>query len=164
MKYTVAAALLAALTFSFPAVSDSEEPAWLFVQNAESATVSDGMLTLEGVSPVMLAFTDRPDRMVFHLETQDFAEDVWNDGENSFAADPPNAVLVYREGSQTDSVVLELSDLTMVDGDTLAYSVSVLDGDLPSAMEDPHLVIDSTGGAGGRGGLFGGNGGSGSGE
>ncbi len=36
---------------------------WLFVQVADSVTVSDKTLTLKGVAPQTLMFADRPERM-----------------------------------------------------------------------------------------------------
>ena len=40
-----------------------DELSWLFVQSADHFTLADGVLTLEGVSPSTLSFTDRPDRI-----------------------------------------------------------------------------------------------------
>ncbi len=116
------------------------------LQCAAGATVSDGILTLEGVNPVTLAFTNRPQRMVTHVDTQAFAETVWSEGENSFAAGPPNAVIVYREDCETKSAVVGPAELRMAQGGILTCAVSVFDGVLPPAMKQPGIIIGNTGG------------------
>ena len=69
----------------------------LFVQTAASLT-SDGekTITLHGLSPSTLYFADRPKREVGHMSSARFV-DLWGEGENSFAVDPPNAVLSFAE-------------------------------------------------------------------
>ncbi len=69
----------------------------LFVQSA-SSLASDGekTITLNGLSPSTLYFADRPQREVGHMPTKLFVE-LWGDGENSFAVDPPNAVLSFAD-------------------------------------------------------------------
>jgi hypothetical protein len=66
----------------------------LYVQSARGL-VSDGVaFTLRGLAPSTLMFSDRPERIVGHLSSAQFV-DGWGDGENSFLADPPNAVLSF---------------------------------------------------------------------
>ena len=60
----------------------------MFVQTAQAA-VSDGTtLTLKGVTPSTLYFSDRPQRVVGHMTTADFVE-LWDAGENSFEERSP---------------------------------------------------------------------------
>ena len=59
---------------------------------ASGSKGSDGVLTLSGVSPATLYFSDRPERVVGHMTNEQFVEG-WSLGEDNFAADPPNAVL-----------------------------------------------------------------------
>ena len=66
----------------------------LFVQTAASMSSDGGRITLQGVSPSTLYFADRPEREVGHMSSREFV-DVWGEGENSFAANPPNAVLSF---------------------------------------------------------------------
>ncbi len=66
----------------------------LYVQSAESATSDNGAFTLHGLAPATLMFSDRPERIVGHLTAAQFIHG-WGDGENSFAVDPPNAVLSF---------------------------------------------------------------------
>jgi hypothetical protein len=60
----------------------------MFVQTAQGIDSDAGTLTLRGVTPSTLYFSDRPQRVVGHMSTADFV-DLWAIGENSFEADPP---------------------------------------------------------------------------
>ena len=65
----------------------------LFVQSAKSATLSkDGVLTLKGVSPTTLYFSDRPARIAGHYRNAEYMQ-FWQGGNDSFLKDPPNATL-----------------------------------------------------------------------
>jgi len=66
----------------------------MFVQTAQGVTGEAGTITLRGVTPSTLYFSDRPQRVVGHMTTADFVE-LWDEGDNSFEADPPNAVLSF---------------------------------------------------------------------
>jgi hypothetical protein len=73
-------------------------------------------VTLQGVTPSTLYFSDRPQRVVGHMTTADFVE-LWGEGENSFASDPPNAVLAFLgsgEDAPQDAVVV-IKDPELVD-------------------------------------------------
>jgi hypothetical protein len=117
----------------------------MFVQTAPRA-VSDGeRLTLEGVAPATLFFSDRPQRVVGHLSNADFVG-LWAEGENSFAEDPPNAVLAYLEpedGAPEDAVVV-LRDPATSDG-SVSYAIEVLEGSVPAAAGPVSLFIDPLG-------------------
>jgi hypothetical protein len=57
----------------------------LFVQSARSATLSkDGRLTLKGVSPTTLYFSDRPARIAGHYRNAEFMQ-FWQGGKDSFS-------------------------------------------------------------------------------
>jgi hypothetical protein len=71
--------------------SEATEIEALFVQSAGGMAYQDGMLILEQLSPTTLMFSDRPERVTGHV-TEEFV-DSWDQGDNSFASDPPNAVL-----------------------------------------------------------------------
>ena len=68
----------------------------LFAQTAREVTSEGDKVILHGTSPATLYFSDRPQRVVGHLTTKKFVEE-WGEGENSFAADPPNAVISFVE-------------------------------------------------------------------
>src|SRR4051812_34217837 len=79
----------------------------LFVQTAASMTGESDRLVLHGLSPSTLYFADRPQREAGHMSTASFV-DYWDEGENSFATNPPNAVLSFAEPGDrppTDVVV-----------------------------------------------------------
>src|SRR5690348_6722895 len=118
----------------------------LFVQTAASLTSEGGKaMTLHGLSPSTIYFADRPQREVGHMATRHFV-DLWGEGENSFAADPPNAVLSFAEpGDRTpEEVVVTIRDPSLV-GDSLSYQVDVLDGTLPTTTGPCALFIDPFG-------------------
>jgi hypothetical protein len=68
----------------------------LFVQTAASMTSGRETITLRGLSPSTLYFADRPRREVGHMSSGQFVAS-WPAGDNSFADNPPNAVLSFAE-------------------------------------------------------------------
>ena len=68
----------------------------MFVQTAQGIESDGAKLTLQGITPSTLYFSDRPQRVVGHMATTDFV-DLWATGDNSFETDPPNAVLSFLE-------------------------------------------------------------------
>ena len=92
-------------TTSPPTIVILEE---MFVQIARTVTSDQKTLTLQDVSPSTLYFSDRPERVVGHLTTEQFVEQ-WTEGPNSFFEDPPNAVLSYVDAGAdvpSDAVVI----------------------------------------------------------
>lgn len=59
----------------------------MFVQTAQGVDSASGTLTLKGVTPSTLYFSDRPERVAGQMATSDFV-DLWGAGENSFESDP----------------------------------------------------------------------------
>ena len=117
----------------------------MFVQIARAVSTDDGTLTLRGVSPSTLYFSDRPERVVGHMTTEQFVEQ-WTEGPNSFFEDPPNAVLSYvgtGEDMPSDAVVV-LRD-PVVSGSSLSYSIEVLEGAVPAESGAVTLFIDPLG-------------------
>ncbi|MBX3029435.1 MAG: hypothetical protein KF809_04710 [Chloroflexi bacterium] len=126
-----------------PGPEETSEPAqsWLYIQTAESATFDGTTLTLGNASPTVVAFTDRPERTVRPGPLTDLVAH-WGDGENSFAADPPQAGLTSIVDGGLQTAVVELSE-PQLDGTTLTYQVRVLEGDVPETGGQSSLVIDS---------------------
>lgn len=118
----------------------------LFVQTAGRLT-TDGekTITLDSLSPSTIYFADRPKREVGHMTTSQFV-DLWGEGDNSFALDPPNAVLSFAEPSDRtpEEVVVTISE-PRLNGDSLTYQVTVLDGTLPASTGPCALFIDPFG-------------------
>ena len=117
----------------------------LFVQSAHGLTTSKGSVTLHGLAHATIFFSDRPQRVVGHLSSRKFV-DQWGEGEDSFADDPPNAVLSFLEDGDTvpEEVTMTISD-PHLDGDTLTYTVDILDGMLPASSGPCSLFIDPVG-------------------
>ncbi len=117
----------------------------LFVQSAHGLTTSNGSVTFHGLAHATLFFADRPQRVVGHLSSRKFV-DQWGEGEDSFAEDPPNAVLSFLEEGDTvpEEVTMTISD-PHLDGDTLTYTVDILDGMLPARSGPCSLFIDPVG-------------------
>ena len=117
----------------------------MFVQTAQGIDSAGGTLTLRGVTPSTQYFSDRPERVVGHMTTADFV-DLWSAGENSFASDPPNAVLAFLEpgGEVPEDTVIVLKEPRLSDGG-LSYSIEVLDGAVPAQTGPVTLFIDPFG-------------------
>ena len=117
---------------SGPASEDRNEE-YLFVQRAESATLSNETLTLYDVGDVIW-FTDRPTRAAGVWKESEylalFEPSETSDDTNSFSADPPNAVLGCTLDSTGEelSVTVELTDpVVSSSDDSVSYSVVILE-------------------------------------
>ena len=122
-----------------------EEIEALFVQTATGLASNGESMTLVGLAPLTLYFSDRPLREVGHLPTTRFVE-FWDEGDNSFAVDPPNAVVSYADfddETPQDAVVILMDP--QLDGDTINYAVEVLEGKLPVGSGPCTLFIDAFG-------------------
>lgn len=117
----------------------------MFVQLARGLTSSDHRVTLHGLAHATLFFADRPERVVGHMSSKKFVSQ-WGVGENSFADDPPNAVVSFLEGGETlpEEVTVVLRD-PQLDEDTLIYTTEVLEGKLPARAGPCSLFIDPIG-------------------
>lgn len=126
------------------AVADTTgSPSWLFSHTADAGKLTpsdDGTytLTMDGIDPKVMGFTDRPDRQTMILSAEQLVE-AWP---TMFADSAPNAVLVEHEPSgETDSLVVVLSD-PRLDGPTMTYTVDVLEDEAhPSGVEG---IVNST--------------------
>lgn len=121
----------------------------LFVQHAAVATLEDGKLTLDGIGSSVLYFSDRPARIVGRESLAEFL-DAWDQGDPSFALVPPNAVLTVVRHHEPLDLVVVLKD-PVLNGDTLVYTVDVLDGPSSGSAEEAALFIDAFGVRPGRG-------------
>jgi hypothetical protein len=116
---------------------------WLFVQNAESITYADGKLTLKGVNPITVLFTDRPVRAAEHMKTKQFIP-FWSKGKDSFLKDPPNAALSILDSEKMEDIVVTLHD-PVLNGKDLTYSVDIVEGEMPASATNVSLFIDIIG-------------------
>jgi hypothetical protein len=114
----------------------------LFVQSATAFSSGPGTITLHGLADSTVYFADRPRREIGHIPSHRFVE-LWETGANSFSIDPPNAVLSFlkAEGPAPEDAVVVLRD-PVLEGDTLTYSVEILEGSLPARYGSCSLFID----------------------
>lgn len=113
---------------------------WLMVQSAGSVKYDGKTLTLENVTPQTIMFADRPQRMAGGIATARFVAD-WSAGKDSFEKDPPNASLSVTVDGKEQVSVVELTN-PKLDGTSLSYDVSVLDGAVPASGAATTLFID----------------------
>jgi hypothetical protein len=118
----------------------------MFVQTAQGIDSDGATLTLRGITPSTLYFSDRPERVTGHMTTADFV-DLWAIGDNSFETDPPNAVLAFLEpgADVPDDVVIVLKEPNLDGAGNLSYSIEVLEGTVPAHTGPVTLFIDPFG-------------------
>jgi hypothetical protein len=129
---------------------------FLIIQGAQSGLLSEVNATtstveLRNVSDKTILFSERPDRIVSSVNTTDFI-DNWSSGQDSFAADPPNAVLVLDDIEQSqDLAIIELYNPEYdSEANTLSYDITAENATatatspigLPSEFGQSTLVID----------------------
>ncbi len=110
----------------------------LYVQSVESGTFDGEKLSLVNPSGLTLWFSDRPEHRAGYIADADF-EAGWTANGDSFASDPPNAVL--HTAGDGNEAVLELGALQITAGG-LIYKVSSVKGTIPSKFTGAALFID----------------------
>jgi hypothetical protein len=105
----------------------------MFVQIASGVRTDDGSMTLLGLTRHTIYFSDRPEPKVGNLTTHRFLQ-WWSEGDNGFAADPPNAVLAWgKPGNDApEKAVMVISDPVLTE-DGLRYRIETLQGTPPPA-------------------------------
>jgi hypothetical protein len=117
----------------------------LFVQNARAVVFGGGMLTLKGISPTTIFFSDRPVRIAGHFTTLEYLK-LWDEGKDSFLKDPPNATVSTFETGKEElvDVVVKISKPRLKGGD-LTYDMTVLEGKVPKTGGVCSVFIDIIG-------------------
>ncbi len=141
----VVVASITLLSETSQAQQQAQMPQFLFVQNAKGVVSEKGTITLKGVSPTTLFFSDRPMRIAGHYTTEEFVQ-MWGEGKQSFKSDPPNATLsIFQEDrDKLTDVVVKLSH-PKLEGDNLTYHVAILEGQMPAKGGICSLFIDIIG-------------------
>jgi hypothetical protein len=143
----VAASSLASLKAALaqPTPEAPKEADFLFVQSSKGLTFDKGTskLTLTGVSPVTVFFTDRPDRIAGNMKTTAFIP-FWSVGKDSFKSNPPNADVSLLNDGKLTQIIVELQDPVLA-GDNLTYTVKLLQGEMPAKADDVSVFIDIIG-------------------
>jgi len=127
------------------AASGAKQADFLFVQSAKGMTFdkATSKLSLTGVSPITVFFSDRPERIAGNMTTAVFVP-FWSQGKDSFLKDNPNADISILDGDKMVQVVAVL-EKPELKGDTLSYTVKVLQGELPAKGADVSVFIDIIG-------------------
>ena len=91
-------------------MTESEEPKFFAIQHAQSGSITEinetvNSLELNDVSDKTILFSDRPDKIVKYTSTLNYMSN-WTSGEDSFAVDPPNAVLVVDEQEEKQDIAI----------------------------------------------------------
>jgi hypothetical protein len=121
-------------------ISSKDNPQFLYVLSAKSGSFEGDTLTLKDV-PLVIYFSDRPDRIAGHMSVKQFVE-LWNKGSDSFKADPPNTTLsIFNEEGNQD-IVFEIISTPTIKNDSITFSVRLLLGDLPKVISSSSLFID----------------------
>lgn len=121
----------------------SGEIEFLLVQNSRDVKITPTSLTLIGVSPTTIMFSDRPDRIAGHVYTEDVLT-IWEEGNDKLSADPPNATLSIFGEKEISDIVMELKNPKM-EGDNFTYDIKILDGNIPDYTGYASLFIDPVG-------------------
>jgi len=120
----------------------------LFVQNGTGIEYdpAKGTLRMKNIGHSTLFFSDRPVRMAGHYHTRDEFLQLWNEGPDSFAKNPPNATLSMLEVGQADlqNVVINLRNPRM-EGADLLYDIKLIEGTPPQSAGAAVLFIDILG-------------------
>lgn len=90
----IAAAIVAGCASPPPPSADAGQAQLMFVHSADDLKVEPATQTLRlvKVNPQTVYFSDRPQRVAGNLELPEYLK-TWNDGRDSFNADPQNATL-----------------------------------------------------------------------
>jgi len=150
-SYFITAALAMTIVLQMgllPGISQAQQdqmPQFLFVQNGKNVIFEKGMITIKGISPTTLFFSDRPMRIAGHYTTEEFVQ-MWGEGKDSFQSDPPNATLsIFQEDrDKLTDVVVKLSN-PRLEGDDLTYHVAIIEGQMPAKGGICSLFIDIIG-------------------
>ena len=137
--FTVMLTLLPGLVFAENVIDDSKYPGYLYVMSGTSGSLDGDTLTLNGV-PNVIYFSDRPARKAGHLSLEKFVE-MWDKGDDSFKADPPNATLSVLKKDGAKNVVVELMNPKVKAG-SISFNVKVLQGEVPKSFGHSTLFVD----------------------
>lgn len=118
-------------------------PRYLFVQQAQTASVTGDRLTLSGLTPSTYYFTDHPYRLAGHLRHIDFAALWQEDTPDSFRNDPPNAALTTPGQVDDEPIIMEILSADY-DGTVMQFQFSMVSGKLPQNARDVAVFIDTS--------------------
>ena len=121
----------------------TEKPSYLFSLDIKDGKFENNVLSFNNSDYELLTFTDRPFRYASNNEEGSQAENQLNflfnldNSSNSFTEDPPNAVLVTKDGQE----VFEILSLS-TNNNLITMELSPLKKDLPYCEGKMSLFID----------------------
>lgn|GEM_PF-1782158 len=116
----------------------------LYVLSSQAAELDGDRLTLRGLDPKVIWFTDRPARHAGRADTDVFIAN-WPVGDDSFEVDPPNGALVGRNDDEEEvELVLEFMD-PVWNGPELTLRVAPIEAPLPRrlSLRSTHIFLDN---------------------
>lgn len=123
-----------------------ETPGRLMLITGDSLTATtidngEQRITITGVPPTSMWFTDRPG----HVAGAESTEDLLTDFFTNFPDNPPNATISMLVGGQPETRIITLSD-PLLDGSTVEFTSTPLENDpwgvIPSSATDISVTID----------------------
>ena len=130
--------------------TESNDPKFIAIQHADSGLISQindtaYSLELNNVSHKTILFSDRPDRIVRSISTDNFVGN-WSIGQDSFEEDAPNTVIVVHDIEGQGSSIIELfNPVYNLDEKKLMYVITphnTTSIELPRDLGQSTLVID----------------------
>ena len=132
------------------------EPQFLSLQHAQSGTISEINVTfyklkLNQVSDETIEFSERPDRIIKTMSTEEFIIECWSlETPNNYQINPPNADLILYDNklnTQMDFIIEIFNPVYDKNENTLMYDFKLLSNattltDLPKEIGKTTLFID----------------------
>lgn len=123
-------------------IETDASPQFLFSMSAKSGSFDGESLILRD-SPSVIYFSNRPNRITGQMSLEEFVKG-WEDGENSFKSDAPNATLTTSSTDGEKEAVIELNSAKYKDGD-ITFAIKILMGEVPESFKVSSLFVDSGG-------------------
>ena len=103
------------------------KPSWLFGMQVSKANFSGSEMRTSRINVTdVFAFTDRPDRQFHHLSISALVSE-W-DRQQTFATDPPNAVITFLDDDTKQPRVAEINSMKL-DGSDVVAKFKFIDGE-----------------------------------
>ena len=132
------------------------EPQFLSLQHAQSGTISEinatfYKLELNQASDETIEFSERPDRIIKTISTEEFITQCWSsETPNNYQINPPNVDLIIHDdklNTQMDFIIEIFNPVYDKDKNTLMYDFKLLSNsttfdDLPKEIGKTTLFID----------------------
>ena len=119
---------------------DDTQVEWLYVHTAIEANATNSTTLVIPFTEDIFAFTDRPNREHKYISAEEFVS-YWNDYENSFQFDPPNAVFTSVSDDGVAEVEVVITGAS-TDGDNITYTIQNPKLTENATFQDVSLFVD----------------------